>query len=94
MRRIGLPSGFCVTNMEEQPGPPLNHVAKGAVVGLLRASKNLNVLVYSSIIQEATFSPEEHVQPRTDIEVATVLVDTWGCFTHSAVGDEVELGAR
>lgn len=28
--------------MEEQPGPPLNHVASGAVVGLFRASKNQN----------------------------------------------------
>jgi hypothetical protein len=28
--------------MEEHPGPPLNHVARGAVVGLFRASKNQN----------------------------------------------------
>ena len=28
----------------EQPGPPLNHVASGAVVGLLRDSKNQNHL--------------------------------------------------
>lgn len=28
--------------MEEQPGPPLNQVARGAVVGLFRASKNQN----------------------------------------------------
>lgn len=27
--------------MEEQPGPPLNHVARGAVEGLWRDSKNL-----------------------------------------------------
>ena len=30
--------------MLEQPGPPLNHVASGAVVGLLRDSKNQNHL--------------------------------------------------
>jgi hypothetical protein len=28
--------------MEEQPGPPLNQVANGAVVALFRASKNQN----------------------------------------------------
>lgn len=32
--------------MEEQPGPPLNHEASGAVAELLRASKNLRVLAY------------------------------------------------
>ena len=30
--------------MLEQPGPPLNHVASGAVVGLVLASKNQNHL--------------------------------------------------
>lgn len=30
--------------MEEHPGPPLNHVASGAVVGLFLASKNQNHL--------------------------------------------------
>ncbi len=28
--------------MDEQPGPPLNQVASGAVLGLFRASKNQN----------------------------------------------------
>ena len=28
--------------MDEHPGPPLNQVARGAVVGLFRASKNQN----------------------------------------------------
>jgi hypothetical protein len=33
--------GNLVPIIDEQPGPPLNHAAKGAVDGLLRASKNL-----------------------------------------------------
>jgi hypothetical protein len=37
--------------MEEHPGPPLNHVARGAVVGLFRASKNQNHIFSLSILK-------------------------------------------
>jgi hypothetical protein len=37
--------------MEEHPGPPLNHVARGAVVGLFRASKNQNHIFSLAILK-------------------------------------------
>jgi hypothetical protein len=37
--------------MEEHPGPPLNHVARGAVVGLFRASKNQNHIFSLAIVR-------------------------------------------
>lgn len=39
--------------MLEQPGPPLNHVARGAVVGFERASK-LSLILEGVVLDQGT----------------------------------------
>lgn len=83
--------------MLEQPGPPLNQVAKGAVVGFVRASKLRQTISLTLwVIKHGLryIQPEPHVHVGSDREVAGILVDTWGSFTDARVRDELDLRTR
>src|ERR1700679_747615 len=60
--------------MLEHPGPPLNHAASGAVVGLLRASKNLTMFSIARVQRVTRVVPEPHVHVCPHGQIARVLV--------------------
>lgn len=72
--------------MLEQPGPPLNHEARGAVEALLRASKNLQVLGFERQ-RYMNGSPKPHVHVGSDREISGVLAYTWGGLANTRVLD-------
>jgi len=77
--------------IDEQPGPPLNHVASGAVVGLLRASKNQNHLQQVNKRWERPRQGCLHVLVGPDAEIARVLIHTRRSLTNARVGSELYL---
>ena len=80
--------------MLEQPGPPLNHVASGAVDGFERASKLSSLLDrYYWYGKRNYVQPEPHVHIRPHGEVSRVLVHARSSLTDTGVGNKVQLSA-
>ena len=79
--------------MLEQPGPPLNQVANGAVVGFVRASKLCQILGGILKIHQISgyVQPEPHVHVRAHGEVTRVLLHSRCRLANTRVGDELHL---
>ena len=82
--------------MLEHPGPPLNQVARGAVVGLLRASKLRNESVYDKHITK--LGGYQHIQPKPHVlvcpygEITRVLINPGGSLADARVFDILQSG--
>ena len=63
--------------------PPLNHVAKGAVVGLLRASKNQNHLQTVRQVDRPVSEGYIHIHIGAHREITGILVDSRCRFTYA-----------
>lgn len=79
--------------MLEQPGPPLNQVASGAVVGLDRASKNQNHTNWVSHCLKGRAGDQCTIHIRPNGQIARVLIHTRGGLADSRVLDEFDFGS-
>ena len=80
--------------IDEHPGPPLNHVASGAVVALCLASKNQkNMFSFPVFSQQLSFSISEYEILTTNIQIPRMLRHAGRRLTDSRVGHEIELGS-
>lgn len=71
--------------MELHPGPPLNQVARGAVLALFRASKNLSITVNGDGHRHYTqcLIPKPHVHVRSHGQIPGVLIDARSGFADT-----------